>query len=74
MENKKELSINNNDRHEIKLCQGKNRSIKSPSGLELSIAKCPLTCDNCKTVYSNESTGIRIRCWCSCHFAVKTKR
>ena len=48
MENKKELSINNNDRHEIKLCQGKNRSIKSPSGLELSIAKCPLTCDNCK--------------------------
>jgi hypothetical protein len=64
------LPINNNDKHEIKLCQGENESINDPSGVELSITKCPISCTNCKTVYSNKLTGIKIRCWCSCHFVV----
>ena len=68
MKDKKELAIVISDKQEIKLCQGESRSISNPSGLELSITKCPISCTNCKTVYSNKLTGIRIVCRCSCHF------
>jgi hypothetical protein len=70
MKDKKELAIVINDKQEIKLSQGENKSVNSPSGLELSITKCPMSCNNCKTVYSNKITGMRIVCRCSCHFAV----
>lgn len=68
MNKEKNFPIINNNKHDIKLYEAENRSIKSPSGLELSIAKCPLHCNNCKTVYSNKLTGIRIVCRCNCHF------
>ncbi len=70
MNKEKDFPIVNNNKHEIKLYEAENRSINSPLGLELSIAKCPLDCNNCKTVYSNKLTGLIIRCWSSCHFAV----
>ncbi len=66
MENKKEVTINNNDKHEIKLYE-ENRSIPTPPVLELLINKCPLRCNNCKTIYTNKLTGIQIRCQCHCH-------
>ena len=66
MENKMKLPINNDDKHEIKLYE-ENRSIATPSVLELLITKCPLSCDNCKTIYANKLTGIQIRCTCFCH-------
>jgi hypothetical protein len=66
MENRKELPTNNNDKHRIKLFE-EHRSIITPLALELMITKCPLSCDNCKTIYSNKLTGIKIRCICVCH-------
>lgn len=70
MKDNKELAIVVNDKQEIKLSQGRNRSIDSSSGLELSITKCPISCNNCKTIYSNKITAIRIVCRCSCHSTV----
>ncbi|MGD9674011.1 MAG: hypothetical protein AB7U98_11100 [Candidatus Nitrosocosmicus sp.] len=70
MKDEKEFPISINDKHTIKLYEEQSRSLSSPSGLELSIGKCPITCNNCKTVYSNKLTGIRIVCSCSCHSAV----
>jgi hypothetical protein len=70
VKDEKELSVVIKDKQEIKLCQEENKSTNSPSGVELSITKCPISCNNCKTVYSNKLTGIKIRCWCSCHFVV----
>lgn len=70
MNKEKDIPININNKHEIKLCESENRSDSNPSGLELSIANCPISCNNCKTVYLNKLTGIKIRCWCSCHRVV----
>lgn len=67
MKDKKEFPISISDKHEIKLYEVQNNSVSSPSELELLIAKCPKTCNDCKTVYSNKLTGIRIVCRCGCH-------
>ena len=69
MENKKELYTNNNDKPKIKLCEG-SRSITTPLAPELIITKCPLSCDNCKAIYTNKLTGIRIKCNCVCHDSI----
>ena len=69
MENKKELPINNIDKQEIKLYE-KNRSVTTPLAPELIITKCPLSCDNCKAIYTNKLTGIRIKCNCVCHDSI----
>lgn len=71
MENKKELYINNISKQEIKLYE-ENRSVTTPLAPELLIAKCPLSCDNCKTIYSNKPTGIKIVCKCNCHNTLVT--
>lgn len=67
MKEEKNFPIVNKDKQEIKLYEGNKESINSFSILELSIAKCPITCNKCKTVYSNKPTGIRIVCRCLCH-------
>lgn len=68
MNKEREFPIVINDKHEIKLYEN-NVSISDPPStvLELSIAKCPISCNNCKTVYSNKLTGIKIVCNCQCH-------
>lgn len=66
MKNEKEFPIIISDKHKIKLYED-NRSFKNSSIFELSITKCPITCNKCKTVYSNKQTGIRIVCRCLCH-------
>lgn len=66
MEKEKELYINKINKQEIKLYE-ENRSVATLLPLELLIAKCPMTCNNCKTIYSNKSTGIKIVCNCLCH-------
>ncbi|MDN5845165.1 MAG: hypothetical protein L0H53_02695 [Candidatus Nitrosocosmicus sp.] len=68
MTKRKEIPILIDDKPELKLYE-ENKSIRNllPEILELSIAKCPISCNNCKVVYSNKSTGIKIICYCSCH-------
>ncbi len=66
MKNEKELVKLKNDIIDIKLCDVVQRK-KESSPLELSITKCPINCVNCKTVYSNKTTGFRIVCKCNCH-------
>ncbi len=66
MKNKKELDILKNDVIDIKLCDVGQRK-KESLPLEISITKCPITCVECKTVYSNITTGFRIVCKCNCH-------
>ncbi len=63
-----EVYNNNSNNQGIKLYE-ENKSIDnlSASELELSITKCPVSCDSCKTVYSNKTTGIKILCKCNCH-------
>ncbi len=56
-----------NEKDEIKLYEEESRHIKSPSVLDLSVTQCPIACNNCKTVYSNKSTGFKITCYCKCH-------
>ncbi len=67
MKNEKEYSIIIKDKQEIKLYEEESRHIKSPSVLNLSVTQCPTACNDCKTIYSNKSTGIKIVCKCSCH-------
>ncbi len=31
------------------------------------IANCPITCKECKKVYTNRETGFKIQCECLCH-------
>lgn len=71
MKNRKELVILNNDSTDIKLCEIGQRN-KGPNSLELSITKCPITCVDCKAVYSNITTGFRIVCRCNCHNLMET--
>ena len=68
MKNEKELSTVIKDKHEIKLCE-ENKLLKNTSAsvLELSITKCPIACNNCKTDYSNKLTGITLVCKCRYH-------
>lgn len=68
MKEEKVFPIITKDKHEIKPYD-ENRSIRNPPPaiLELLIAKCPIACNNCKTVYSNKLTGLRIVCKCICH-------
>jgi len=67
MNKEKSFPLINNNKQEIKLYEFKSQSIKHSSILELSITKCPITCHNCKIVYSNKLTGIKIVCKCPCH-------
>jgi len=70
MNDEKEFPIVKYNKYEIKLYE-ENKSIRNPpTVLELSIVKCPIACNNCKTVYSNKLTGIRIVCNCPCHLVV----
>jgi hypothetical protein len=69
MNGEKELPTIINEKHEIKLYE-ESRSISTPLTPEIVIFKCPLSCDNCKTIYSNKSTGIKIVCKCSCHDSI----
>ncbi len=66
MNKEKELPIIINNEHKIKLFE-ENQKITTPLAPEFVIFKCPLNCDNCKTIYSNKLTGIKIVCKCSCH-------
>ncbi len=66
MKNKNELNILKKEVLNSKHCDEEQRK-KEIFPLELSITKCPLECDNCKTVYSNKLTGFRIICKCNCH-------
>lgn len=39
-------------------------------GIPISIIKimnCPITCKECKRIYTNKETGFKIVCECSCH-------
>lgn len=66
MKYEKELSIFINDKQEFRLYE-ENKSIPSLSVLEFSIIRCPIDCNNCKIIYSNKPTGIRIFCKGNCH-------
>lgn len=68
MKEEKVFPIITKDQHEIKPYE-KNGSIKKlpPVISDLLIAKCPIACNNCKTIYSNKLTGLQIVCKCPCH-------
>jgi hypothetical protein len=70
-----EFYNNNCNNQGIKLYE-ENKSIDNlPASVSiLSITKCPLSCESCKTVYSNNTTGIKILCKCNCHTLLKSNK
>ena len=73
MDKEKEFPIIISDEHKIKLFE-ESQKITTPLASEFVIFKCPLNCDNCKTIYSNKLTGIKIVCKCSCHVNTISKK
>lgn len=33
----------------------------------IKITNCPILCKECKKIYTNKDTGLKIICECSCH-------
>lgn len=38
----------------------------------LEVKKCPLTCEECKVVYTNREVDYKIICTCICHTNLET--